>query len=145
VTATDNIWVQPQAALPSPQAMSAYNTISDNMREELAARGAGIVDEMIAERICFLYAHMRQRETLTGIDGKPAFANDRARKETMQQWSAMAEQLQRRWDRMDMATTEEGVKKRLAGAVDQALLDMPPDLATTFRELLTSALEEAGI
>lgn len=143
--ALNEFWVQPAQAISDLAVQSIYTFVQDQMREELDHRKANIVDQMLAERTCFLYAHIRQRESMTNAKGEAAFANDRARKETLQLWAQMAENLQRRWTQQDQANANQAILDRLAGAVDKALLDMDPTVAANFRELLTDALEEAGL
>lgn len=141
----DEFWIQPSQAISDTAVQMIYNYVQDQMREELKKRNANIVDEMLAERTCFLYAHIRQRESKTNAKGEEAFANDRARKETLQLWAQMAENLQRRWTQQDQANIGQAIMERLAGAVDKALLDIDPTVASHFRELLTDALEEVGL
>jgi hypothetical protein len=140
----DELWKQPDAALPNPEVKAMYNQLALQVREDLHRRGANVFDEMLAERATFLYAHIRQRESMAGSTGA-AFANDRARKETLQLWTQMVEQLQRRWSKEDAIEAAEKTKALLFSAVNKALMDMDPIIAAQFRETLAEAMETAGI
>jgi hypothetical protein len=139
----NELWKQPPTAFEGD--LAVFMAISDELREELKKRHAGILDHMLAERCASLYAHIRSREGKTNATGKQAaFANDRAYKETQALLISTIENLQRRWLREDQLAADETLKAALVAAVNDALLDVDPKVAKAIRDDVANALEGVG-
>lgn len=137
------VWTLPDGVFVSDAVKQLYSQSADEIRTELEDRGANIFDHLLAERILFAYCHIRDKDAQAGT--KAAWAHDRVRRETLKDFFSAAENIQRRWLRSDWADAEETVKRKLAGALNEALLDIDPSVAGHLRDKLSEELAKAGI
>jgi hypothetical protein len=120
-----------------------YAKIGDALRKELEDRGANVFDHLLAERLVFSYCLVRDRDAKAGY--AKSWANDRVRQVTLKDFMQAVEGMQRRWVREDWQDAEETVKRKMAGALNEALLDVDPSLSGMLRQRLSEELAKAGL
>lgn len=136
-----NMWELPAEAIENEQYRVLFTEISARLRSEMSeVPGFGVLQEMMVERIAFLYVWLRDREA-RGLDATLAGRNY---KETMQLWVSMAASLHK--DARTSVDREEirahiikGVMVTLNGVMDT----MHPDVADGLRERFAGAFENA--
>jgi hypothetical protein len=117
-----------------------YQTLVSSLRDELSdLPGYGVIYEMRIERTCYLYVYIRSKEaTDTG------FANDRAYKETMQLWDAMADKLSsHKIGAPDTEVIKGRILRGVSAAMNGALDKMHPDVAFNLRKTFADAFAAA--
>lgn len=117
-----------------------YQTLVSGLRDELSdLPGYGIIDEMRIERTCYLYVYIRSKEAADS-----GFANDRAYKETMQLWDAMADKLSRhKLGTPDTEVIKGRILRGVSTAMNGALDKMHPDVAFNLRKTFADAFAAA--
>jgi pantoate kinase len=104
-------------------------------RLKLEAPDADVLEQMLMERVAFLYVFIRAKET------KNLFAHDRSYKETMQLWAGMAADLRKQRQTADaLEVIKAQVVAEVAGAVDSALQTFDPAVRKQLRAGMSKAL-----
>lgn len=133
-------WTQPETLLTDPAIQLIYSEVTARLRAELdEVTGAGVLEQMQAERVSTLYCYIRQKENKHQF-----FANDRAYKETMQLWFQVAGDLQKAKHRpVDPDEVRLQIVSHIAGVLDEVLVDVSPAVAMKLRTALAERLESA--
>jgi len=97
------------------------------------------LDGFIATGNC----HIRDKDARAGTT--TGWAHDRVRRETIKDWSALTENLQRRWLKEDLADRDDQTKRKFAAALRSALLDIDPSIAGQLRDNLAAELAHVGL
>jgi uncharacterized membrane-anchored protein YjiN (DUF445 family) len=139
----NEVWVIPTGVFQATKVADLYAKIGDALRKELEDRGANVFDHLLAERLVFSYCLVRDKDAKAGYT--KAWANDKVRRDTLQDFIGAVENVQRRWIREDWQDAEETVKRKLAGALNEALLDVDPSLSGMLRQRLSEELAKAGL
>ena len=136
----DEFWRQPQEALDETFNFM-YSQAIAILRTEVRERGGSLTDFMLAERIAFLYAYLRQRESGIG-DGD---FSDRTRREMNKDWRELATSMKKLWNGEDNANRAEIVLKKVNTAIQEAMKDMPVTQAAALSSALTDSFEKQGL
>lgn len=139
----DEVWTLPNSVFKEPHVAQLYARISDALRRDLEERGANVFDHLMAERLVFSYCLVREKDAKATY--QKAWANDKVRRDTLKDFLNVVEGIQRRWIREDWNDAEESVKRKLAGALNEALMDVDPSLSGMLRTKLSEELAKAGI
>jgi uncharacterized membrane-anchored protein YjiN (DUF445 family) len=139
----DQVWVLPEGVFLNSKVVTLYTQIGDEVRTQLGDRGANVFDHLLAERLVFAYCHVRDKDAKAGTT--QAWASDRVRRETLKDFLGAVENLQRRWVREDWQDAEETVKRKMAGALNEVLMDVDPTVAQELRARLSEELAKAGL
>jgi hypothetical protein len=99
------------------------------------APDADTLEQMLMERVAFLYVFIRAKET------KQMFAHDRAYKETMQLWVGMAADLRKQRQTADaLEVIKSQVTAEVADAVNSALKSFDPEVRKQLKAGMAKAL-----
>lgn len=139
----DRVWTIPDGVFTDQKVIELYALVSDVVRNELGDRGANALDHLLTERIVFAYCHIRDKDAKAGTT--QAWAHDRVRRETIKDFFAAVENLQRRWLRADISDAEDAVKRKFATALRESLMDIDPSVADQLRQTLSEQLEKVGL
>lgn len=141
----DDFWALPEDAV-SEAKRQIYNTLVERMRDEFAEMpGYGVLEQMLIERVCYLYIHIKDKESSTiGTEG--GFAHDRAYKETLQLWQSMAGDVRKAKTVVVDADQIRDVILQHVNETMQSVLDsFHPDVAAGLRVKFAEAFENANL
>lgn len=131
-------WSQHPEALGDEALQLIYAEVSQRLKNENP--DADTLELMLIERVAFLYVHIRNKEN------KKLFAHDRAYKETLQLWGAMAADLRKRRERVsDVREITERILAQVQVAVDVAVDHLPAEQAKVFQSHLLEAFDQQGL
>lgn len=143
----EEFWDQGEHALPEA-GRAVYELILGELRRDVERTpGFGVVEMLLAERVAFLYSHIRGREAAAPTDdgegNQHGFAHDRAYKETLQLWRDMALSLRKAGaEERDDEEIRKHVLEAVTRTISSVLETFPEDEATALRERFAMAFEE---
>jgi hypothetical protein len=135
----DNFWAQPEAAL-NEEFRFIYAQVLGVFRAEVAERGGSAIDLLLVERMAFMYAYLRQRESEPRVN-----LTDRTRREMNKDWLDLATSMKKMWNLEDRDNADEIILKKVEKAVTKAFKDMPESQGRAAQEAMVNALAEVGV
>ena len=134
-------WVQPEDTL-SPPFNLMYVQLSQVLRDEWRTRNGSVLDLPVIERMAYMYAYLRQRESGLRDD----IPTDRTRREMNKDWIELAVAMKKMWASEDKdGGGRELVLKRVNEAVASALDGLPKERAAEVKRALAISFESHGV
>jgi hypothetical protein len=59
---TEPVWEQPEGAFANEALELVYADVSSRLKKDVQQRGGSTLDELLAERVSFIYTHIRSKE-----------------------------------------------------------------------------------
>lgn len=136
----DEMWTLPEDTIRNEQYRLLFTEISTRLRSEMAeVPGFGVLQQMLIERIAFMYVWIRDAEA----SNDPRLAG-RNYKETMQLWSTLAASLHKdSRSAVDREEIRNHIIKGVLGTINGVLDTMHVDVAEGLRDRFIEAFEGA--
>lgn len=132
-------WVQPVDAL-TPTFGFMYAQALAALRLEVRERSGSVIEFMLIERIAFMYAYLRQRESDSEND-----MTDRTRREMNKDWLEISMTLRKMWGSEDNKNAEEVILRKVNKAIFEATKELPADQAKELQNALAGGFEAVGL
>lgn len=144
----DKIYDQPKGYFDTEHDF-IYSELASRLKEDCRKKGAGSIAEALAERVAFLYGHIRQKEAAQAAyavkqaeangqepEGLAPFDHDRSYKETNQLWQSMAGQLAKM---LEAPVSVDEIRAIVEAAFVEAINEATKDLQPEVRETILKA------
>lgn len=136
-TLGQEFWTQPEGVLNEVFNLM-YSQSLQVLREEVRERGGSGVDYMLVERMAFMYAYLRQRETDRDM-------TDRNRREMLKDWLELATSMKKLWHTEDKDNQSENLLKKVNKAVLDAVKSMPAGQSADVQRALMESFASQGL
>ena len=132
-------WVQPSSALKEEYNFIYANALAE-FRTAVRDRGGSVFDYILAERLAFNYAILRQREA-----DQEQELTDRTRRELNKDLIEFTLALKKIWNSEDRVDQAEAVLKKVDKAVWEAIKELPADVGEQLQKRLAKTYAEVGL
>lgn len=136
-TLGQEFWTQPDGVLNEVFNLM-YSQSLQVLREEVRERKGSGVDYMIVERLAFMYAYLRQRESEGDM-------TDRNRREMLKDWLELATSMKKLWTAEDKDNQSENLLKKVNKAILDAVKDMPAGQSVELQRALAESFASQGL
>lgn len=133
---------QPRSALREPFSV-IYASALNEFRKTVRNRDGNVFDYILAERLAFSYAILRQREADTGEEEDRL--TDRTRRELNKDMIEFTISLKKIWNSEDRTDQSEALLKKVDKAVVDAMKSIPKDQAEILQSVLAKEFVKVGI
>lgn len=136
----------PQAAYTLPEWVDTelqilHADLIARMRDDIQTMGGfGTVNEMLAERVVFNYIILKSKE-VAAVGQPGGWTHERNQKEFNTFWLATVQELNRIATRPDASKIKDALNEQIAGAIAEAVADVPSELRNQISERLLLAIE----
>lgn len=129
------LWNVPETFIPKTELQFLHSELCARLREDNP--DADTLELMAVERVASLYIWMRFKE------GEEGFKSESSYKAMIQLWTTMAADLRKaRTDHKTAAEAQGEIMKMLAGAINDALAGIDPEIANTVKRRINDAIHE---
>jgi len=142
----DVMWTLPrEEAIQQEEYRTLFTELVHQLRSEMAeVPGFGVLQQMMVERVVYLYVWLRDLEARSEDDAQARALMGRNYKETLQLWVSMSEGLHKSSrSAVDREEIRNHVIKGVMTTINGVMDTMHPDVADGLRERFAEAFEVA--